>query len=69
MSLLSLEQVSKAYKVGAGLFKTNTKFAFSFKPAGAACNTRIAYFSSPTATPKLYALPSGACVERILKVY
>jgi len=46
-----------------------TKFAFSFKPAGAACNTRIAYFSSPTATPKLYALPSGACVERILKVY
>ena len=46
-----------------------TKFAFSFKPAGAACNTRIAYFSSPTANPKLYALPSGACVERILKVY
>jgi hypothetical protein len=44
-----------------------TKFAFSFKPAGAACNTRIAYFSSPTANPKLYALPSGACVERILK--
>ena len=46
-----------------------TKFAFSFKPAGAACNTQITYLSSPTANPKLYALPSGACVERILKVY
>jgi hypothetical protein len=45
------------------------KFAFSFKPAGAACNTRIAYLSSPTANPKLYALPSDACVERILKVF
>lgn len=27
MSLLSLERVSKAYKVGAGLFKTNSFFA------------------------------------------
>jgi peptide/nickel transport system ATP-binding protein len=27
MSLLSLEQVSKAYKVGAGLFKTKSFFA------------------------------------------
>jgi hypothetical protein len=48
-----------------------TKFAFSFRPGGAACNTQIAYFSSPTASPEYYTIaqPSGACVERILKVY
>jgi hypothetical protein len=46
-----------------------TKFAFSFQPTGAQCNTHIAYLSSPTATPKLYALPSNACVNRILKVF
>jgi hypothetical protein len=48
-----------------------TKFAFSFQPptAPAGCNTHIAYLSSPTATPKLYALPSGSCVQRILKVF
>jgi hypothetical protein len=46
-----------------------TKFAFSFQPPTALCNTHIAYLSSPTATPKLYALPSGSCVERILKVF
>jgi hypothetical protein len=48
-----------------------TKFAFSFQPPTAplGCNTHIAYLSSPTATPKLYALPSGSCVQRILKVF
>ena len=48
-----------------------TKFAFSFQPPTAppGCNTQIAYLSSPTATPKLYALPSGSCVARILKVF
>jgi hypothetical protein len=48
-----------------------TKFAFSFQPPTAPplCNTHIAYLSSPTATPKLYALPSGTCVARILKVF
>jgi hypothetical protein len=48
-----------------------TKFAFSFQPPTAPplCNTHIAYLSSPTATPKLYALPSGTCVQRILKVF
>jgi hypothetical protein len=48
-----------------------TKFAFSFQPptAPAGCNTHIAYLSSPTATPKLYALPSGSCVTRILKTF
>jgi hypothetical protein len=48
-----------------------TKFAFSFRPAGAACNTQIAYLSSRTASPKTYTIaqPSNACVERILKVY
>jgi hypothetical protein len=48
-----------------------TKFAFSFQPPTAPplCNTHIAYLSSPTATPKLYALPSGSCVQRILKVF
>jgi hypothetical protein len=46
-----------------------TKFAFSFQPPTALCNTHIAYLSSPTATPKLYALPSGTCVTRILKVF
>jgi hypothetical protein len=46
-----------------------TKFAFSFQPPTALCNTHIAYLSSPTATPKLYALPSGTCVQRILKVF
>jgi hypothetical protein len=48
-----------------------TKFAFSFRPGGAACNTQIAYFSSRTASPEYYTIaqPSGACVERILKVF
>jgi hypothetical protein len=48
-----------------------TKFAFSLQPAGATCYTQIAYFSSPTASPKAYTItqPSGACVERILKVF
>jgi hypothetical protein len=48
-----------------------TKFAFSFQPPTAPllCNTHIAYLSSPAATPKFYALPSGSCVQRILKVY
>ena len=45
-----------------------TKFAFSFKPGGATCNTQILYFSSTTSSTA-YALPSGTCVERILKVY
>jgi hypothetical protein len=47
------------------------KFAFSFKPSGATCNTQIAYLSSRTASPKTYTItqPSGACVKRILKVY
>jgi hypothetical protein len=46
-----------------------TKFAFSFRPAGAACNTQIAYLSSPNASPKRYTIaqPSGACVKRILQ--
>jgi hypothetical protein len=48
-----------------------TKFAFSFRPPTAppGCNTHVAYLSSPTATPKLYALPSGSCVARILKTF
>ena len=47
------------------------KFAFSFRPAGAPCATQIAYLSSRTASPKTYTIaqPSGACVNRILKVF
>ncbi len=48
-----------------------TRFAFSFQPAGALCNTQILYLSSPTASQKFYTIaqPSNACVTRILKVY
>jgi hypothetical protein len=48
-----------------------TKFAFSFRPAGATCNTQIAYLSSPTAAPKFYTIaqPSNTCVNNILKVF
>jgi hypothetical protein len=46
-----------------------TKFAFSFQPPTALCSTHIAYLSSPTATPKLYALPSNTCSNGILKVF
>ncbi len=45
------------------------KFAFSFTPAGAPCATQIVYFSSRTASQRLYNLPSDTCVKRILKVY
>jgi len=47
------------------------KFAFSFQPTGAQCNTQIAYLSSPTASPERYTIaqPSNACVSRILKVF
>jgi hypothetical protein len=55
---------------GNASFNLN-KFAFSFRPADvpSSCNTQIAYLSSRTASPKYYALPSGTCVTRILKVF
>jgi hypothetical protein len=49
-----------------------TKFAFSFRPPTAppACNTQIAYLSSPTGPVKLYTLDrANTCVTRILKVF
>jgi hypothetical protein len=47
-----------------------TKFAFSFKPAGASCETQIAYLPSPTGPVKFYTLDkANTCVARILKVY
>jgi hypothetical protein len=49
-----------------------TKFAFSFRPPTAppACNTQIAYLSSPTGPVKLYTLDrANTCITRILKVF
>jgi len=48
-----------------------TRFASGFQPVGKTCATQIRYLSSRTAGIESYdiAQPSGACVERILKVY
>jgi len=58
--------VSSLPSGGNASFNLN-KFAFSFGPES--CRNQILYFSSRTATPERYDLPSGTCVKRILKVY
>jgi hypothetical protein len=67
----SISSITVGSATGGNASFNLDKFAFSFQPADVpgSCNTRIAYLSSRTASPKDYALPSGTCVKRILKVF